>query len=124
MNFGGNYYRVLVTYTGFVDADPNGNAKFEYWSGTACTGTRYMKFSQYPPAAMVFSNVNVAEDPLLASTDVRIAYPAYPPVDISYQSYNSVPGNIDTCTALGGTVLGGIWTEITVNTYVAPFSLK
>jgi hypothetical protein len=120
MNFGGNYYRVPVTYTGFSTLDYYDSVQYEYWSDLNCTGTKYMKAGDFPPAAAVFPN-NVPDE-LFASTNVRIAYPAYPMEFINFLSLKTGPSS--SCQNSSIRFLAGIWTEVTVDTYVAPFSLK
>ena len=120
MDFGGNYYRVPVTYTGFSDMDLYGSPQIEVWSDLDCTGTKYMRASRFPPAAAVFPN-NVPDE-ISASTNVRIAYPAYPIGFVNHLSMKTSQNS--SCQNSRSRSLAGVWTEMKVDNYVAPFSLK
>jgi hypothetical protein len=121
MSLGGNFYRVLVTYTGFSSLDLFGNLRAAYWSELDCQGVKYMKALQFPPGTLVLPNDT--PDPVWGgSTNVRIAYPAYPLGQINAKSFLSSAGF--TCQNGNVSVAAGVWSEQTIDVYQSPFSIK
>jgi hypothetical protein len=121
MSLGGHFYRVLVTYTGFSSLDLFGNLRAAYWSELDCQGIKYMKAEQFPPGTLVLPND--APDPVWGgSTNVRIAYPAYPLGQINAKSFLSSAGF--TCQNGNVSVAAGVWTEQTIDNFQSPFNMK